>query len=199
MLHRVSLAGLLLAAVASAQEAQRPEVFAGDEWQHVVYYGQRSTAPNRVWRISSVSPEGLVGTENGEPLRLTPDLNVLETPLRKDSNPQGLRFPLRVGDRWEYENDTLFKDNQSTARIKMSVTVVAYESVKVVAGDYEAFKLHGVGRFRGSSRGGPGILEGEFTSTYWYSPSVRTIVKSVVTSPYRGTTNVELVAASLKP
>jgi hypothetical protein len=93
----------------------------------------------------------------------------------------------------------LFKDNGSTARSTVAVAVVAYEAVSVVGGEFEAFKLQATGRFQGQSRGGVGILEGEFTSTYWYAPAVRTIVKSVVTNPYRGTTHVEFVAASLQP
>jgi hypothetical protein len=109
-------------------------------------------------------------------------------------------FPLRVGDSWTYESETLFKDNgNSTARSKISVRVVSVEKVAVVAGEFDAFKLEARGRFRGLSRGGPGVLEGEFTSTYWYAPSVRTIVKSTLSNPYRGPTHVELVAASLKP
>ena len=55
------------------------------------------------------------------------------------------------------------------------------------------------GRFDGRSRGGPGVLAGEFTSTYWYAPSIRAIVKSTTTSTYRGTAHVELVEARLQP
>jgi hypothetical protein len=189
----------LLASAATAQEAHRPRVTAGDQWQHVVFHGERSTAPNRTWIVKSVTQDVIEATENGEPLRLTADLNVLESPTRKESNTLALRFPLRVGDGWTYESDTVFKDNGSTARSTVSVKVLAHEKVAVVAGEFEAFRLQASGRFRGLSRGGPGILEGEFTSTYWYAPMVRTIVKSTLTSPYRGTTNVELVAAKLQP
>jgi hypothetical protein len=189
-----------LCAGAMAQEAPRPRVVAGDQWQHVVYHGQRSTVPNRTWAVTAVSTEAIEATENGEPLRLTPELNVVESPARRESQSRALRFPLRVGDSWTYESETLFKDNgNSTARSKISVRVVSVEKVAVVAGEFDAFKLEARGRFRGLSRGGPGVLEGEFTSTYWYAPSVRTIVKSTLSNPYRGPTHVELVAASLKP
>lgn len=104
-----------------------------------------------------------------------------------------------VGARWRYETDSWFKDNNSTARSVVSVVVLAHEKVSVVAGEFDAFKLQATGHFSGRSKGGSGILAGEFTSTYWYAPSVRTIVKSTLTSPYRGTSHVELVKAELQP
>lgn len=193
------LAGVALAGTGFAQEAPLPRVSVGDRWQHVVYYGERSTVPNRTWVITHITPEAIEATENGEPLRLTPELNVLESPARKDSTALALRFPLRVGARWRYETDSWFTDNNSTARSVVSVVVLAHEKVSVVAGEFDAFKLQATGHFSGRSKGGPGILAGEFTSTYWYAPSVRTIVKSTLTSPYRGTSNVELVKAELQP
>jgi hypothetical protein len=45
--------------------------------------------------ITSVTPTEIAGTENREPLMLTPDLNVLESPRHNDSNPKALSFPLR--------------------------------------------------------------------------------------------------------
>jgi hypothetical protein len=194
-----ALAGLLLAGAGFAQEAPLPRVAVGDRWQHVVYFGERSSVPNRTWVVTRVTPEVIEATENGEPLRLTPELNVLESPARKDSAAHALRFPLRVGARWRYETDSWFKDNNSTARSVVSVEVLAHEKVSVVAGEFDAFKLQATGRFSGRSKGGPGILAGEFISTYWYAPSVRAIVKATLTSPYRGTSHVELVKAELQP
>lgn len=187
-----------LLSAARAQQAERPVVRAGDQWRFVVYYGTPATIPNRTWVVAGVSPQGIEATENGEPLLLSPDLNVVESPLRRDSNTIALRFPLKVGESWVYETDTLFKDNKSTAHSVVEVRVVAHEKVRVVAGEFDAFKLSANGTFRGLSRGGPGVLEGEFTSTYWYAPAVRAVVKSVSRSPYRGVSTIELVDASLK-
>lgn len=177
---------------AAAQQAARPQVMPGDRWSFVVYYGTPSTTPNRHWVVTATSPEGIQATENGEPLLLSPDLNVVESPTRRESNLLLLQFPLSIGKRWTYETDTLFKDNQSTARTDARVEVVAHETVRVVAGEFAAFRLEAGGSFTGRSKGGPGVLSGEFRSTYWYAPAARAIVKSETWSTYRGAVTVEL-------
>lgn len=182
----------VLVGTAAAQQAERPVVTAGDRWSFVVYYGIPATEPNRHWVVTAVTPEAIEATEDGQPLRLSPDLNVIESPTRRESNTLALKFPLSVGKAWTYETDTLFKDNQSTARTTARVRVVAHESVRVVAGQFDAFRLEAGGTFTGRSRGGPGHLSGEFKWTYWYSPAARAIVKSEMWSTYRGTVNVEL-------
>ena len=194
-----ALVMVMLAGLAHAQEASRPAVKAGDQWQFVVYYGVPSTTPNRVWVVTSATPSGIEATENGEPLLLTADLNIIESPLRKESNAKALDFPLRVGKTWSYTSDTLFKDNRSTAHSVVEVQVVAYEKVRVVAGEFDAFKLTARSSFHGLSKGGPGVLSGESTATYWYAPTVRAIVKSMSRNPYRGAATVELVEARLQP
>jgi hypothetical protein len=166
---------------------------AADRWSFVVYYGLPATVPNRHWVVVTVTPEAIEATENGQLLRLSPDLNVIESPTRQESNTLTLQFPLTVGRTWTYETDTLFKDNQSTARTATTVRVVAYESVSVIAGQFDAFKLEATGTFTGRSRGGPGLLSGEFKSTYWYAPAAKAIVKSQLWSTYRGAVNTELV------
>ena len=185
----------LLTGLVEAQQVDRPDIKVGDQWSFVVYYATPSTVPNRTWVITSVAQGVIEGTEDGQPLRLTPDLNVLESPRRKDSNTLALSFPLHVGKKWRYETDTLFKDNNSTARSVVEVEVVRRETVRVVAGEFDAFMLVSKGSFRGLSKGGPGIVSGEATSTYWYAPGARAIVKLVAQSPYRGASTVELVRA----
>jgi hypothetical protein len=182
---------------ARAQEAQRPAIAAGDRWSFVVYYGVPATQPNRYWVVNAVTSAAIEATENGEPLRLSHELNVIESPTRRESNTLLLQFPLRVGKAWSYETDTLFKDNQSTATTNARVKVVAHETVRVVAGAFDAFRLEATGSFTGRSRGGPGILSGEFKSTYWYAPAAKAIVKSQMWSTYRGAVTVELTQVHL--
>lgn len=197
------LIALLSAASAAAQTAsptaERPPLRPGDEWHFVVYHGTRSTVSNRIWRVHTVSAQAVEATENGEPLSLTPELNVRESPQRRDTDTRQLQFPLAVGQRWRYVSDMRFKDNGSTATTTADVQVQAYEKVRVAAGEFDAFRIAASGRIDGRSRGGPGVLAGEFTSTYWYAPSMRAIVKSTTTSTYRGTAHVELVEARLQP
>ena len=100
-----------------------------------------STEPNRIWKIHSVTPKEIEGTENGEPLTLTPDLGVLDSPRARDSNPMSLSFPLEVGKRWGYTTDWVFKAKGSKGGAAVQVEVVAYERLKIPAGEFDAFKL----------------------------------------------------------
>jgi len=172
--------------------ADRPRIAPGDQW-HFAAYGSVPTAePNRVWRIVSVTTEEIAGTENGEPLRLTPELNVLESPRSLESNPRLLSFPLAVGKRWRFASDWLFKQKGSRGRIEVDVAVLGHETVTVPAGRFDAFKLQATGRLSGTSPA-DSRYDATTTTTYWYSPEARAIVKSVYHNPYLGTSTVDLV------
>jgi hypothetical protein len=188
-----------LAGSALAQKADRPSVKVGDQWQFVMYYGTASTIPNRVWVVNSVTPAGIEGTEDGEPLMLTADLNVVESPRQKDSNPRMLRFPLEVGDQWSYTTDYLLKyKNGSKGRALVNVAVVGYEKIRVPAGEFDAFKLEAKASFRGVSAFNSQTA-GDSLWTYWYAPAARAIVRYVSRNPYLGTSTVDLVEFRLQP
>jgi hypothetical protein len=189
---------VLLSGSALAQKADLPDVKAGDQWNFAVYYTVPSSTPNRAWVINSVTPLGIEGTENGEPLMLTRELNVLESPRDKQSNPKALSFPLEVGKRWRYASDWVFKPKGSKGSATVDVTVVGHEKVKVPAGEFDAFKLLAKGSLGGTSPINSQYA-GETTETYWYAPMARAIVKSVRHNPYLGVTTVELVELRLRP
>lgn len=183
---------VLFSGSALAQTADRPRVEVGDQWHFVIYHEVPSTKPNRVWVITAVTAAGIDGTENGEPLRLTEELNVLESPRQSESNPKGLSFPLEVGKRWRYTSDWLFKPKASKGTIISDVVVVGHERVTVPAGEFDAFKLvakaslHGISPINSQ-------YAGETTTTYWYAPAALAIVKSVHHNPYLGRSTLELV------
>ena len=179
-----------------AQKADLPDVKTGDEWKFAVYYTVPSVTPNRAWVITSVTPDRIEGTENGDPLILTRELNVLESPRTRESNPKALAFPLEVGKRWRYDSDWVFKPKASKGSTTVDVTVVAHERIAVPAGEFDAFKLTASGSLRGTSPINSRYA-GNTTETYWYAPTVRAIVKSVRHNPYLGTTTVELVTFRL--
>jgi hypothetical protein len=188
----------MLAGPALAQTAERPDVKVGDRWQFVMYYSIASTTPNRAWVIAAVTPAGIAATENGEPLALTPDLGVLESPRDKESNPRTLTFPIEVGKQWRYASDWTFKAKGSTGGSTVDVTVVAHEQVKVPAGQFDAFKLVAKRQLSGTSPINS-RYDAVTTTTYWYAPAARAIVKSVSHNPYLGTSTVELVDLQLQP
>jgi hypothetical protein len=195
------MAALLIAVLADpalAQRADRPELKVGDQWRFAVYFTVPSTTPNRTWVITSVAGEKIDGTENGEPLTLTRELNVLESPQTTDSNPLALSFPLEVGKRWRYATDWVFKPKGSKGSSIVEVVVVGYEKISVPAGQFDAFKLSSKASLRGVSPINS-QYGGDVTRTYWYAPAARAIVKSVSHNPYLGPTSVDLVELQLQP
>ena len=186
----------LFSTPAISQTAERPDVKVGDRWQFVVYYTVPSTTPSRTWLITSFSETSIEGTEDGEPLKLTRELNVIDSPRQRESNPRLLSFPLTIGKRWQYESDWLFKPKGSNGHVAVDVSVIAYESVKVPAGEFEAFKLTSKERLSGTSPIGS-RYDGETSRTYWYAPAARAIVKSISHNPYLGPSTVELVSFEL--
>lgn len=184
---------LLLALPALGQKAERPEVNVGETWKFVQYYAVPSRTPNRTWVVTAVTPDRIEATENGEPLLLTRELNVLESPRTRSTNPRALSFPMEVGKRWRYESTWVFKPKNSTGTHLGDVEVVGHEKVAVPAGEFEAFRLSARESVHGTSPINS-QYGGEITETYWYAPRARAVVKSVRHNPYLGTTTVELVS-----
>lgn len=194
---RLAGVALLSALNAGAQTAERPVVAVGDRWEFVAYYTVPSKVPNRTWVITSMSGDRVSGTENGEALTLSAELNVIDSPRQSESNPRLLSFPLELGKRWTYTSEWLFKPKSSRGTLAVDVTVTAYEPIEVPAGRFEAFKLVAIGKLGGSSPSNT-FYAGATTTTYWYAPAARAVVKSVSHNPYLGTTTVELVSAKLQ-
>lgn len=188
----------LFAGPALAQKTERPEVKVGDRWQFVRYFSIASTTPNLTWEIHSVTKTEISGTENGELLRLTPDLNVIDLPTSNQSNPKALSFPLEVGKRWQYATDWLFKPKGSRGSLVVDVEVVAHERIAVPAGEFDAFKLISRGSLSGTSPINS-QYDAVITTTYWYAAVPRAIVKSVSHNPYLGVSTVELVGVQMRP
>jgi hypothetical protein len=163
-----------------------------------VYWTVPSTQPTRVWEITSITSSGFEGIENGEPLVLTRDLSVLDSPREKNSNPQLLSFPLEVGKRWRYSTEYVFKPKNSRGRSVVDVIVVGYEKVTVPAGEFDAFKLVATATLSGVSPINSRI-DAETKTTYWYAPAARAVVKSAHHNPYLGTSTSELVGVQLRP
>jgi len=187
----------VLSIPAIAQKAEQPVVKVGDEWQFVVWYTVPSTTPNRMRVITAVTPTRIEGTENGEPLSLTLELNTVESPSERLSNMRLLSFPLEVGKKWRYETEWLFKPKGSKGTYTGDVTVVGYEKIRVPAGEFDAFKLVDRRAIRGISAINS-TIDAEATLTYWYAPAANAIVKSESRNPYLGPSTVELVGFRLQ-
>ena len=190
----IALAALAAPALAQTQKADRPAVKPGDQWRFVTTIDGKHVAwLDRKWVIKSVNPMEIDGTENGKPLALTPNLNILDSPTRTDTDRRLLAFPLQVGERWRFSDDFTVTSVDVPSRGDFRVGVTAYEKVHVAAGDFDAFKLVAKGRWTS------GGLSGETTLTYWYAPAARAIVKIEEHDTLLGVRTSELSAFSLKP
>ena len=192
------LAAYMLTSAATAQTADAPAIRVGDRWRFVEWYTVPSTTPNRDWAITSLDGTRVLGIENGEPLVLTKDLNVVDSPRNTASNPRDLDFPLAVGKRWRFDTDWTFKPKSSKGRASISVVVAAYERVTVPAGTFDAFHLESRERHSGRSPIGS-VYDAEVLRSYWYAPGARAIVKRITKHPYLGPSTVELVSFELQP
>ena len=176
---------------------ERPDVKVGDRWVFV----KRSTAGAKLeyaWVVTSVSPTGIAGTENGQPLALTLDLNIIESPQEKNSDDRFLSFPLAVGKHWSYVNDYVLNDmtlGTLQGHNNESVAVLGYEKVRVPAGEFDAFKLELHCKWASPQAPFPGVCD----NTYWYAPAVRAIVKKVRQSTGMAIYTTELVEFQLQP
>jgi hypothetical protein len=188
------LALAVLAGPAMAHKADRPGVKVGDRWVFETRIGAAGVkSSNREWVVKSVTPARIEGTENGQPLVMTPELNNIESPRRKDSDLRLLSFPLAVGKKWSFADDFVVAAVGVQARAKCSATVVGYEKVRVPAGEFEAFRLDAK-----CSRVAEGAT-GETTYKYWYAPAARAVVKTETRDTSWGLTTVELAEFKLQP
>lgn len=167
------LAFAFLAGPVLAQSADRPSAKVGDRWVYETrMQPSGAKSPSHTWVITSVTPTRIGGTDNGHPLVLTPELNVLQSADKQHSDERLLSFPLEVGKKWSFVDKFGLLGFQMTARDSVTVAVVGYEKVRVAAGEFEAFRLEAKG-----TRVTPSY-SGEISWTYWYAPTARTIVKS---------------------
>jgi len=165
VVRRLSSVAVLALAVLTgpvlAQKADRPNVKVGDRWLFAMRSGPGAAKLDLAWVAKSVTPAGVERTASGQQLALTPDLNAVESPRRKNSGAKG--------------------------RVSYNVAVVGYEKVRVAAGEFDAFKLEAKGSYSGT--GGEGnairkywyapaaraVVKGEYWDTYRGSSTIELV------------------------
>ncbi len=75
--------------------------------------------------------------------------------------------------------------------------MLAYEKVRVPAGEFDAFHVRAVERVSGNSPINS-VYAGEIVRNYWYAPAAHAIVRLASRNPYLGPSTVELVAFELR-
>jgi hypothetical protein len=104
-----------------------------------------------------------------------------------------LKFPLSAGQKWTYEYETKPAGLPRVQRRHVEVTVAGMEQVTTPAGTFKAYKLIGSESWLTIGRAGGGG-RASMTTTYFYSPETRSIVKSsTVNDNNPGTVEFELI------
>jgi hypothetical protein len=189
------------AAILFAQEqAPAPVHKEGDTWQFNIFRkGQvaSSTELNEGMYEVSVT-QGIVklyqidgGQKIEKPIEPDRPTQAFVRLIGKSDNQRPtVKFPLSVGQKWTYEYEFRPVASKLNQRRSAEVNVVGIEQVTTPAGSFKAYKLI---RNENWARGWRGSL-GSGTTTYFYSPETKSIVKSSsLNDDNPGTTEIELI------
>ena len=87
-------------------------------------------------------------------------------------------FPIEVGKKWTGEYAGFTEDTGDKWKSKTQCEATAFEKVKVVAGEFDAFRIDCVDNWRALL-----VFSGEKKSTRWYVPKLGTVVKVLHDDP----------------
>jgi hypothetical protein len=185
--HRCLLMGLGAMFVISSVQAQapasaeRPAPSVGDVWKYrtIDLWNNSELSTSRA-ELTEIQPERLLFQFT---LSTAPEATILKSTrdlqscrAMKNSDVEvcagALRFPLRVGDKQQYDKLPWFNGE---GYFSQSCEVKAFEPIKVAAGTFDAFRIECAGA---TTR----VIGNPFTSradeTFWYAPKAHRIVLS---------------------
>ncbi len=137
--------------------AERPIVSVGDEWLRSDG-ALRVIASDGSGYVLEVGPKRYKVTRDGALYEVA----INGVPVVRYSPPFPLfAWPLRVGRSWTYQGHLSNRLTGFDGAVQESLRVEAFEEIVVRAGAVKAFRIEAT------------------TSTYWYSPEVRTIVRRI--------------------
>jgi hypothetical protein len=166
------------AASLEALPAERPQFHAGDVFEYVDRF---QTVECKRWEFVGLDGDAMTNrcgdnvawfaADTGALLRIT-GKGGRELVSYKPFAP-AIPFPLQIGSKWGGAFEVSTAGDLITPDLDESCEVMAYETVRVVAGELGAF------RFDCVTRWSVGFLHGTVTITSWYAPAAKTVVKSV--------------------
>src|SRR5262245_49334492 len=189
-------------AILFAQEqAPTPSFKDGDTWQFNIFRkGQIGTSTEVNEGMYEVSvTQGVVKlyqVDGGQKIEKTiepdgPTQTFVRLIGQSETQRPTLKFPLSVGQTWTYQYETRPPGSKFNQRRSAEVSVVGMEQVTTPAGSFKAYKL-----IRSESASSGSLVGGtsNVTTTYFYSPETRSIVKSYrVVDNNPGTVETELI------
>lgn len=184
---------LLLAAVAvvgHTQTAEKPVIRVGDTAVYVFdNLGDRVKSEDTLTTVQidgDVVKGKYVRAERNPPeteFLLTSELNTIlsgSSGTRFETHGGTFKFPMAVGNTWSNETTSL-SANGSKSKWEGTSKVVAYEKIKVPAGEFDAFKVETTGWIKGISWNG----SIRAVQTVWYAPATNRWVRMEY-KDYRG-------------
>jgi hypothetical protein len=187
LVFRLALFFCIAASASGQDQAPAPVFKEGDTWQfNRTNKGQLVSSSERISGIYElVFSQGqikiyeVVGNQKNE-LDVKPGgpgEGLLAAVANSEQRPT-LKFPLSVGQKWTYEYDSLGAGARPGAQAqKRSVEVIVsgMEQVTTPGGSFTAYKLVRTEQWRA---GGRNVVWNKATTTYFYSPETRSVVKS---------------------
>jgi hypothetical protein len=177
----VATLGAWSAPAAAAPPAEKPSVHVGD----VVEYDARYVSvPCKRWEVKDTDKAGSVIMQCDDKLAY---FSVATGNLTKIASLDGeavvefkpfspsISFPLEVGKKWQGKYTGYTADNGYRWAGDSSCEVKSAETVKVPAGDFEAYRIDCVDSWK------LGGATGQAHSSAWYAPKAATVIKYIQT------------------
>lgn len=170
--------------LAAAQEAAQPDIKTGDRWTYQLLdklTGEiKGSITLSVYEVTETEihqkAQGKMKAPFSRVEFLDRQLNWLDNSVTQWKPDTGTyRFPLKIGKKWSQQFEAVAISNESKTRHNISAKVVAYEKVKVPAGEFDAFKIEYT--IRNISTSDADRADSITKSVRWYAPSVKQTVK----------------------
>jgi len=188
------------AVVLAQEQAPAPLYKEGDTWQFNIsrkgQVGSSTEQNDGVYELSvsqgTMKIYQIDGSQKNEKIiqRDGPTQELLRLIGKSDQRPD-LKFPLSIGQKWTYEYTTRPPSSKFDQHRAAEVNVTGMEQVITPAATFKAYKLIRSESWAVGSKSGS---RGGSTTTYFYSPETRSIVKSSNAAESNlGTVETELI------
>jgi hypothetical protein len=186
--------------VLAQDKAEKPTFKEGDSWQFNTTRSKiASTAQNLGitqldYTQGKVKAFSVEGSDKSE-INLVPGDSTSQALLARlglSDELQTLRFPLSVGQKWDFTYETRAPGVKNPTRRQVEINVNGVEQVTTPAGTFKAFKLVREETWM-LTRGRQGSERRNMTATYYYSPDTKSIIKSTNIDPEDNPVTTELI------
>ena len=184
-------------------QAGKPEYKEGDSWQYKVsekdFTADSSESLNGNYELTYTQGKFKASFLNGtakEEMNVSPNEpgELLLLLLGGTQERPDLKYPLVIGQKWTYQYENTPRGAKRSQTRSVEVVVATDEQVTVPAGTFKAIKLVKSEWWTGS---GKNARRNGQTTTYFFSPDAKAVVKSVLEKDDSGRREIEMTTFSL--